>query len=111
MRLDFSTWFSFSFYKGTVCGFYILSFHRKFVTDWCGEPASPKAVLKEPEATAMLSWSPGVGAITWDSLVSKGLLRQLCLSLEQKVSETIEGPAQRLAGEEELLKACLFSAG
>lgn len=42
VRLDFSTWFSFSFYKGTVCGFYILSFHRKFVTDWCGEPASPR---------------------------------------------------------------------
>lgn len=51
MWLDFSTWFSFSFYRGTVCGFYILSFHRKFVTDWCGEPASPKAGLKEPEAT------------------------------------------------------------
>lgn len=52
--LDFSTWFSFPFCRGTVCGFYILSLHRRFVTDWCGEPASPKAGLKEPEAAMVV---------------------------------------------------------
>lgn len=38
--LDFSAWFSFPFCRGTVCGFYILPLHHRFVTDWCGEPAS-----------------------------------------------------------------------
>lgn len=58
----------------------------------------PTALLKEPEATAVLTSSTGVGAIPWDPLVSKGLLRQLCLSLGQKVSEMIKDPAQRFLG-------------
>lgn len=52
--LDFFTWFSFPFCRGTVCGFYILPLHRRFVTDWCGELASPKAGLKEPGAAVVV---------------------------------------------------------
>lgn len=52
--LDFSAWFSFPFCRGTVCGFYILPLHHRFVTDWCGEPASPKARLSEPQAAVVV---------------------------------------------------------
>jgi len=52
--LDFSTWFSFPFCRGIVCGFYILSLHRRFVTEQCGDSVSLKAELKEPEAAMVV---------------------------------------------------------
>lgn len=70
--LDFSAWFPFPFCRGTVCGFCILSVHRRFVTDPRGAPASPAAGLKEPEA-ARWSWHRGVCAVIWASLTSKAL--------------------------------------
>lgn len=71
----------------------------------------PTALLKEPEATAALSWSTGVGAIPWDPLASKGLLRQLCLSLGQKVSEMIKDPAQRFLGKKSCRKLACSAEG
>lgn len=64
----FSAWFSFPFCRGTVCGFYILPVHRRFVTDWCGEPASLKAWgLNEPGAVLILADS----SLTQALLISK----------------------------------------